>query len=99
MVQHLRRFLADRSPPTLWGIRTGHKLSESATAPRLCLFVRLLLSPRSRLRFAYRQHGVIEVATAPRLCVGCIEYAHRQRKDNVGQVVVIRVLCGRFFGG
>ena len=59
-----------------------------------------MLSPRSRLRFAYRQHGVIEVATAPRLCVGW----HRirptpSRGGVVGQVVVIRVLCGRYFWG
>ena len=51
--------------------RTEYELSESATALRLWSLGRLLLSPRSRLRFAYRQHGVIEVATAPRLCVGC----------------------------
>ena len=47
---------------------TECKLSESATAPRLCILGLLPLSPRSRLRFAYRQHGVIEVAAAPRLC-------------------------------
>ena len=33
------------------------------------------------------------------VAAGAIAYARHHRKDIVWQVVVIRVLCGRYFGG
>ena len=60
-------------------VRTEYQQSESATAPRLCLLGCLWLSPRRRLRFAYRQHGVIEVQPLRGCASGGIAYARYHR--------------------